>query len=146
MNDAVRDDSWLVANEQDVAAKVVDGEAILINLTSGLYYSMDKVGGLVWSLIAGGSSVAQVAQTVAATYSIPVDRARDDVRRLAQQLLAEKLISIAAGSGVPAPAAPETANPGPYQAPKLTRFDDMADMFALDPPLPELPAVKPPGA
>lgn len=146
MNDAVRDDSWLVANEQDVAAKVVDGEAILINLTSGLYYSMDKVGGLVWSLIAGGSSVALVAQAVAASYSIPVDRARDDVRRLVQQLLAEKLIAVAAGTGVTAPAAPAPTNSGQYQAPKLTRFDDMADMFALDPPLPELPAVKPPGA
>jgi len=38
------------------------------------------------------------------------------------------------------PAVPDV-QPQPYEAPKLTRFDDMADMFALDPPLPELGTV-----
>jgi xanthine/uracil permease len=146
MNNAVRDDSYLVANEQDVAAKVVDGEAILINLTSGLYYSMDKVGGLVWSLIAVGSSIEQVAQAVATSYSVPVGRARDDVRLLVRQLLDESLITIAAGSSAAVPSTAVAANSGQYKTPTLTRFDDMADMFALDPPLPELPAVKASGA
>ena len=29
----------------------------------------------------------------------------------------------------------------PYEAPQLMKFDDMADVFALDPPLPDLPEV-----
>ncbi len=32
--------SFVVPNEQQVAAKVMDGEAILINLATGTYYSM----------------------------------------------------------------------------------------------------------
>ena len=40
--------SCLRPNEEEVAAKVMDGEAILINLSSGIYYSMDKVGGVLW--------------------------------------------------------------------------------------------------
>jgi len=143
MNSQLNDDSCLVANDQDVAAKVVGGEAILINLTSGLYYSMDTVGGLVWSMIVQGSSIEQVSEAVADRYSVPRARAREDVRRLVRELLDEKLIVLSMGS--PAAAAPvglagETLQP--YEAPKLTRFDDMADMFALDPPLPELPALK----
>ena len=31
-------------NTEEVAAKVIDGEAIIINLTTGVYYSMDGVG------------------------------------------------------------------------------------------------------
>ena len=91
MSSQLHDDSYLVVNDQDVAAKVVDGEAILINLTSGLYYSMDKVGGFVWSLFAPGSSIAQVADAVAARYSVPPAQAREDVRRLARELLEENL-------------------------------------------------------
>ena len=118
----------------------------MINLTSGLYYSMDKVGGLVWSLIVDGSSVEQVAEAVATSYSVPVGRARDDVRRLVRELLDESLITIAAGSSAAVPSTAVAANSGQYKTPTLTRFDDMADMFALDPPLPELPAVKASGA
>lgn len=144
MSSQLRDDICLVVNDSDVAAKVVEGEAILINLTSGLYYSMDKVGGMVWSMIVHGSSVEQLAQAVAAQYSVPIAQAREDVRRLVGELLDESLI-VLHSMGAPATVAPPStvaANSQPYETPKLTRFDDMADMFALDPPLPELGAVK----
>ena len=143
MSSQLRDDTCLVVNESDVAAKVVEGEAILINLTSGLYYSMDKVGGLVWSMIVHGSSVEQVAEVVAARYGVPVAGAREDVRRLVRELLDENLIALSMGPpAVVPPAGAAAANSQPYEAPTLTRFDDMADMFALDPPLPELGTVK----
>jgi hypothetical protein len=32
-------------NSEEVAAKVMDGEAILINLSNGIYYRMVKWGG-----------------------------------------------------------------------------------------------------
>ena len=143
MSSQLHDDSYLVVNDQDVAAKVVDGEAILINLTSGLYYSMDKVGGFVWSLFAPGSSIAQVADAVAARYSVPPAQAREDVRRLARELLEENLVALSTGTpGAAPPAGPSGVKPQPYATPALVRFVDMADMFALDPPLPELPAVR----
>ena len=143
MSSQLRDDTCLVVNESDVAAKVVEGEAILINLTSGLYYSMDKVGGFVWSMIVDGTSVEQVAEVVAARYGVPVAGAREDVRRLVRELLDENLIAVSIGQPANEPSfGAATANSEPYEAPKLTRFDDMADMFALDPPLPELGKVK----
>jgi Coenzyme PQQ synthesis protein D (PqqD) len=143
MSSQLHDDSYLVVNNQDVAAKVVDGEAILINLTSGLYYSMDKVGGFVWSMFEPGSSVAQVVDAVAARYSVPPAQAREDVRRLARELLEENLVVLSTGTPAAVPSAGLSgARPQPYVAPALVRFDDMADMFALDPPLPELPAVR----
>ena len=35
---------YLKPNSDGVASKIVDGEAILINLSNGMYYSMDAVG------------------------------------------------------------------------------------------------------
>jgi len=42
----LKPESSLRPNEEEVASKVMDGEAILINLSNGIYYSMDKVGGV----------------------------------------------------------------------------------------------------
>ena len=42
-------DTHLVPNVAEVAAKVMDGEAILINLANGMYYSMDGAGGFLWT-------------------------------------------------------------------------------------------------
>jgi hypothetical protein len=135
----VADDSYLCANGQDVAAKVVDGEAILINLSNGLYFSLDKVGAYIWSMIAAGSTVELIARSVSDRYGVPTERTRPDVRKLVAELLGENLIE--AGNGTPALTASTTVGSEPYEPPTLVRYDDMADMFALDPPLPELPAV-----
>ncbi len=135
----LRDDSFLEPNEHQVASKVIDGEAILIDLSSGMYYSMEKVSGLVWSMIMTGSSVARIAEGIAERYSLPVAQAKEDVRALVEELLADNLVLVGDArdelSSVPA----TDGAVGPYERPKLLKYDDMAEMFALDPPLPELP-------
>lgn len=139
MNDGLRHDSFLQSNEREVASKVVDGEAVLINLVNGMYYSLDKVGGLAWSMITGGSSIARIAEVIVERYTIPISQAQDDVRRLVEELLADGLIVIGEGEIKASVApAPDTASDF-YEAPALVKYDDMAEMFALDPPLPELP-------
>jgi hypothetical protein len=143
MNHALRHDSSLRSKEQEVASKVVDGEAILINLSTGMYYSMENVSGLVWSMIVAGSSVARIAAVISDRYSIPLAQAENDVRALVEELLAEGLIVVgeAEVGSSSAPALDEVG--GRYEPPRLVKYDDMAEMFALDPPLPELPPVSP---
>ncbi|MGD9509362.1 MAG: PqqD family protein [Geminicoccaceae bacterium] len=137
------DETTVRAKPDEVAAKVIDGEAVLINLATGVYYSMRGSGAYLWSQLEPGSSVACLSASLADRYGIDSERARQDVRRLVDELRAEGLVVssdvLVAADGTPAPeigAAPE-----PYEVPRLEKFDDMADMFALDPPLPELPSV-----
>jgi len=47
----------LMPKSDQIAAKVMDGEAVIIDLASGVYYSMDGVGGLIWSLIEATQSM-----------------------------------------------------------------------------------------
>lgn len=143
MKHELRDDSFLQPNEHRVASKVVDGEAILIDLSSGMYYSMEKVSGHVWSMIMAGSSVARIAEVIAERYSIPVAQAQKDVRTLVDELLAENLVLVGSSADEPASVPAMDVTAGPYERPKLLKYDDMAEMFALDPPLPELPPLSP---
>ena len=131
------------AKPDEVAAKVIDGEAVLINLATGVYYSMRGSGAYLWSQLEPGSSVGRLSASLADRYGIDLEQARQDVERLVDELRTEGLV---ASSEVPAaadgpPTAEVGAAPEPYETPRLEKFDDMADMFALDPPLPELPSV-----
>jgi Coenzyme PQQ synthesis protein D (PqqD) len=127
------------AREEEVAAKVMDGEAILINLSNGIYYSMDKAGGLVWEMVEGRRSVEEMAACIVARYEVSAEQARADLERLMEELVQENLVTEAeegtAGSGVSEPAVTERL---PYEAPKLNIYRDMGDLLALDPPTPGL--------
>ena len=126
-------------NEKEVAAKVMDGEAILINLSNGIYYSMDKVGSLIWEMIEKSSSVEEMTAAISARYDIPPEQVRTDVERLVGELVDEKLV-IETNSESPR-AELEPANSQqrlPYESPHLNIYRDMGDLLALDPPMPGL--------
>jgi hypothetical protein len=125
-------------NVAEVAAKVIDGEAIIMNLSSGLYYSMDNVGAAIWELIARRYSVREVADVIADRYRVDRERAAGDVRRLVQELLDEHLVTVATPDRERVAVLPPPGAPPPYEPPRLQKYTDMADMLALDPPMPNL--------
>ena len=130
-------DSRLIANSPEVAAKVIDGEAIIINLATGMYYSMDRAGALVWEWLERGHSIQEIIEGVVAQYDVAVAQAEADVNQLIDRLLEDGLarVSEAGQEVLGRPAALSQARL-PYQAPQLTRYDDMAALLALDPPMP----------
>jgi hypothetical protein len=131
--------SRLRPNEQEVAAKVIDGEAIIINLANGIYYSMDKVGGSIWEMLAGAYSLEEVTTAIIARYDVSSEQAQTDVERLAAELLQENLLLIANdGGGQEKIVEQESQQKLPYEAPILNTYRDMGDLLALDPPTPGL--------
>jgi hypothetical protein len=90
-------DSCLRSNEEEVAAKVIDGEAIIINLSNGIYYSMDKVGGFIWEMIEGRHSLQTIVESISTRYDVSTEQARADVERLVAELVQENLVKAADG-------------------------------------------------
>lgn len=126
-------------NEKEVAAKVLDGEAIMINLTSGAYYSMDEVGGLIWEMIDARHSLGEIVAAVIARYDVSSEPVQRDVQRLAAQLVDENLVMVSDDEApLGASEAPEPQQKLPYTSPNLNIYRDMADLLAIDPPTPEL--------
>jgi len=131
--------SRLRLNENEVAAKVIDGEAIIINLANGIYYSMDKVGGEIWEMLAEGRSLEEVGAAVIARYNVTHEQAQADVERLATELLQENLLMAANDGGLAQSlSVQESQQKLPYEAPSLNIYRDMGDLLALDPPTPGL--------
>ena len=126
----------LFANSDQVASKVMDGEAILINLTTGVYYSLDDTGGVIWSLIEGGTTADAIVQLLSSRYGRDAEVMRADVAPFVAGLVEEGLVL--ASTEANAGSIVDVAMPDAWNAPQMEKFTDMADMFALDPPLPGL--------
>ena len=126
----------IIANADDVAAKTMDGESVLIHLGTGIYYSLDDVAGCIWQSVEQGCNVQDIIARVAEQFDVSAEDAADDVTRVVGVLQAENLArvsdQVSAGPGESIP------HRAPYATPVIEKFDDMAEMFALDPPLPGL--------
>lgn len=124
-------------NGADIAAKIVDGEAIILNIASGLYFSMGEVGAFVWERIEAGCSSGELRDAVVARYDVEAARAGEDVATLLQALLEEGLVLRTEAHGTPTTHSPADDRL-PYVRPELHRYDDMVELLALDPPMPGL--------
>jgi hypothetical protein len=127
-------------NAGKVVASLVDGAPVMINLSSGVYYSMDgTAGGFIWERIVASHSIEEIAAALAEQYEVSMDRAREDVTALAAKLLAEEVVAAeengTAASGAIAAAPAERL---PYAPPNLDIYRDIGHLCALDPPMPGL--------
>ena len=81
-------------NQQTAQWRIVDGEAVIVNVESSYYYGLNRTGTMVWQLIADGvGELDDIAAGLAKEYGIDIDRARDDARVVIQHLVAEELVT-----------------------------------------------------
>lgn len=121
-----------------IAARIIDGEAIMIDLSSGRYYSLVGSGALVWALLERGHGIDATVDQVATHYGVARERVEADLDVLIGKLLAEGVVVEVADAGEPAPLEAGLVPEGEYATPALEAYDDMEDLLALDPPLPTL--------
>ena len=125
--------------DEEIASKVIDGEAIIINLANGVYYSMDKVGALVWERLQAGYTLDDVIRAVTAVYDVSPEQVESHIVELVEELLHENLVVTSEnGTSRAAEMIARQEDKSPYELPKLNIYRDMGDLLALDPPVPGL--------
>lgn len=116
---------------EHAAGRVMDGELVVINFHSGLYYSSVGIGTAIWQLMEAGQSLETIATSIAHHTGAAPAGVETDVTGFLDQLLAADLIEATTA----AVAEPTVEYSGAYATPTLTAFDDLEKSFALDPPL-----------
>jgi Coenzyme PQQ synthesis protein D (PqqD) len=120
------------ANSPYVISETIQGETIIIHLTTGTYYSLQGSGAEVWDAIVGGATAAEIAADLSARYGVVAAEAETTVVSLLDDLQAEDLV--AAGDAAARETAPTTEPAaGPFVAPTLAKYTDMQDLVLLDP-------------
>ena len=79
----------------DVVWNELDDEIVILNLASGVYFSVGGVGRRFWELIAPGAPVDAVVQELIAEFDVDLDRLKTDLDSLIDQLRSEGLVVLA---------------------------------------------------
>ncbi len=56
-------------NQPSVIQETFDDEVVIINLDSGNYFSLDKVGAALWGLITRGAAAGEMIEALARRYA-----------------------------------------------------------------------------
>lgn len=74
--------------------QAVGEEAIIINLTTGSYYSLNDTGTVFWGLLDGQRSIADCARLIAQDYEVEPQVVEADLLELAAEFKNEGLIIV----------------------------------------------------
>ena len=69
----------LKLREDTIRWKEIDGEAILLDLRTSMYLSVNPSATLLWRMLADGTTREALVQALDKEYEIGSDQARDDV-------------------------------------------------------------------
>ena len=119
-------------NERSVSSEEIDGEAILMNHDTGMYFNSTGSGGLIWRAIGMGASLDQIVDALAAHYDLEADAVRSDVTEFIAELDRHGLIVSGGQALITAPRLPGSAQ-GTYKPPEVGVHTDLADLLLLDP-------------
>jgi len=126
-------------NHGTATGKVIDDEAILINVVTGRYYSLVDAGCVVWVRLSSGGSVSEAVTAVLERYDADEQTVTAEAPVLVQELVDQGLL-VEANDGESTSSADELAPPEgarlAYTGLELLTFTDMEDLLAFDPPLP----------
>lgn len=126
-------------NEPKVIQETIEGESVIVNLASGNYFSVDKVGAEIWENIEKGKSVGEIVDHLFCQYNADPDNIENAVKQLIDELIREELVvpdSSAMGENVRSfdvKAAAEQSQKKGFEAPVLKKYTDMQDLLLLDP-------------
>ncbi len=77
-----------------VLFREIDGEAVLLNSLTGVYYGLDPVGTEVWHAFEKNKTLGRACRAVEETYAVEPARCQKDVLKLASDLQKNGLIEI----------------------------------------------------
>lgn len=76
----------------------LNGEAVILNLKSGVYYGLDEVGARVWKLIEEPRTLHEIRDELVQEYDVSPEQCEADVRGLLARMLDEGLIEVRDGT------------------------------------------------
>jgi hypothetical protein len=78
----------------DVVSRDLEGEAVVLNLETGIYFGLNEVGTRIWSLIEQHGSLQKVFAIIKDEYDVPSETLENDLLRIVQELHAKGLIHV----------------------------------------------------
>ncbi|MGD1806006.1 PqqD family peptide modification chaperone [Dapis sp. BLCC M126] len=88
----------VVVAAKDNTSEELDKETVVLNLKSGVYYGLNKVGTTIWSHIQEPKAVNEIRDAILTKYKIDSEQCESDILTLLQELETEGLIEVRDGA------------------------------------------------
>ncbi len=76
-----------------VIFRVLGDEAVILNLSTGIYFGLDSVGTRIWQLISESGSEEKIIENLRAEYEVEENQLRQDFDNLIRQLKDKALLT-----------------------------------------------------
>jgi hypothetical protein len=125
-------------NSPRVMHETIEGEVIVVDLTTGTYYSLRAAGAEIWHALERGLPDDEIADAVAGRYEGASAEITAAVSEFLRDLSKEGLIEWGNGAGEASrressPPAQDERPRERFQPPILEKHTDMQDLILLDP-------------
>jgi hypothetical protein len=87
---SIKNHQWRHAKH--VAWRKVEDEAVILDMDTAVYYSLQETGARIWELIGQGKSVQEIIQIIVEEYDAAEQEVRKDVDEIILKLKKEKII------------------------------------------------------
>jgi hypothetical protein len=72
----------------------LSGEAVLLELSRGVYFGLDEIGTRIWQLLADGRSLGETVAALVDEYDVSAEQGAEDLLALVRELEERRLIEI----------------------------------------------------
>ena len=76
----------------DVQGTSMEGETVLLDLSTGRYYTLNRLGSVIWEHCTGHSTISDIHAVLCDRFEVASERALDDLVALVRQLDQEGLL------------------------------------------------------
>ena len=125
------DSACFEVNSPTVIGEAIDGEVMVINLVSGIYYNLTGSAAAVWPMLSAGIPLDAIAAAVSRACDVDATVVSRELADFVAGLSAEDIVRAAAGGSTPA-VLPAMAS-ATYTGFAFNRYDDMRALLVVDP-------------
>ncbi len=90
--DQAMGDRTVLRPSPDVQGTSMDGETVLLDLSSGRYYTLNRVGSVIWEHCTGDKTISDIHAVICDRFDVVPERALDDLVTLVNDLTQEGLL------------------------------------------------------
>ncbi len=76
----------------NIASRILDGEAVVILPLESLVYTFDPVGTRIWELITGSKKISNIVKNIQNEYEVEADVAEQDTIDFINELVSKKML------------------------------------------------------
>jgi hypothetical protein len=85
-------DRTILLPSPDVQGTSMEGETVLLDLGTGRYYTLNRLGSVIWEHCTGHSTISDIHAVLCDRFDVAPERALDDLVALVSRLIQEGLL------------------------------------------------------